>query len=349
MGEQISGDKELVRIKAFQEQLANVDTVQPHEVHLDFEGEDKPVDALMQKFMTYEVRAEPTVYISPSKLSVPIEGPLYFTPRIARGSRHSAHGVFFGDLILGDGGSISVAVKPHENKPTESCLREHYNNEAVRQLGIDSLTPVGIFLQFGKPAYSFTELDRSLSTLDSIDWTSFFADRDKNPGMAEIWQRVARQMALIHSLGSLAHGDMAARNIATTNQGNVFFIDWERAFISIKQPRDAEVRYGLSHPDVASLLESLWMPTHDDFKAGIGLFYGHSESEVWNAFRTLFLDEYISCRRDYAAQSGKHSQTNITITGEELEVLERSLRDDVAMYAAHLGSTALRLGKRDCR
>jgi len=200
-------------------------------------------------------------------------------------------------------------------------------------LGIYTVTPAGILLSSKEKekAYSMTLLEEGLTTLDSIDWSNYYPDIEQNPGMNELWRAVSGQSAMLHSEGNKAHGDMAARNIATGTESAVFFIDWEYATIGRQAPRDAEGRYTNSYADLSVLLESMCLPPHANIggKAGIGIFYG-KQGDWWEGFCRIFYDEYIHTRTELSTQGGHHKQTECEVA-EELHELTRTLRQNMEM------------------
>lgn len=320
-------DLELNRVNDFQDTLKLGGGLQTIGVELDFE-ELTPVKLARDQFFTYEYDGLPGLYLEPQFSSLSDADSVSFSPRIARGGKNSMHGVFFGDLRFDDS-YLPVAVKPHETgNAAESALQDHLNGRAISNLGLYSLQTVGVMLGGGDKAYSFTVLEETLTTLDSIDWSQFYPETDQHPGMVNIWSQIARQLGFLHSLGSISHGDLAGRNIATTADNYAFPIDWEKAHISLTTPRDGEVRYAFSHPDIVMLIETFCRPPDDGFKSGLGIFYGKN-GDWWEGFQELFLDEYLDIRTGYAqASSDKIAKAEIE---SELEVLFGSLRLDMKM------------------
>lgn len=312
------------RIRAFTDTLDGLANMRVVTFEFDF-AERYPVKQAIDRFLLYDCEVAPTLYLHPDIGEFGQDSTLSFTPRMARSGKHSGHGVFFGDIDCGGGQQLPVAVKPHSVEGTNSCLTDYLNGCAVNDLGIFSLQPVGFILdRTGRKAYSLTYLEETLTTLDSVDWSDFYIHADQHPGMQETWLQAARLLALVHSNGSLNHGDFAPRNIATTADGGLLFIDWEEAEVSMAQPRDAEVRYGLSYKDLFVLAESFCRPATDDFKAGIGLFYGKG-GDWWNGFREIFFDEYVAFRREMA-EMGSHNSARRAAVDSELQELSRSLQ-----------------------
>lgn len=319
-------DLESARITGLQETLGYCTVTQLTDLELDF-SERVPVKMAADRFLTYGFRACPTLYVEPRYGKYDEQSAVEFVPRIARSGKNSAHGVFFGDIHFSEVDSLAVAVKPHTDEyRVESALYDHLNSRAITELGFYSLQPVGIVTDGDRSAYSLTLLEETLTTLDSIDWSDFYPNTDNHPGMKLIWSQIARQVALLHSKGSLSHGDLAGRNIAITAENYAFLIDWERAHISLTTPRDAEVRYEFSHPDLAMLLETFCRPPNDEFRAGLGIFYG-KDGDWWQGFCELFLDEYFTTRQALADElSDKPAKLEIM---SELEVLDCELQKDM--------------------
>lgn len=316
------------RVDQFTRTVRGLDQLMVATVEIDFAAEQPVYMAASQFMNTHDTSYG--LYLPP-ELKKDREGVEDFYPRISRGGKRSGHGVFFGDLKFTDGQTLPVAVKPHWDEPVHSCLKDYLNNLAVLRIGVETLRPAGfLFSSDTKTAYSMTLLEDGLTTLDSVDWSSFYPDILKNQGMINIWKLMAENLAYIHAIGSINHGDIAARNIAQTPEGNLFFIDWERARISLATPRDAEVRYSYSHPDLLTLIESMCYPTHDNFKAGIGVFY-QKEGDWWQGFSELVFDHYKADRIAYAEQ-GSHHEQNLRDVKEELAVLEQELKSDMVMF-----------------
>lgn len=321
-------DAELRRVERFQNVLGRCSVLRNVGVELDFD-ERVPVKIATDQFFTYEYDGRAGLYLDSAFNEVCTNETVLFSPRIARVGKNSAHGVFFGDIQFINGQTLPVAVKPHEvGDVHESAIRDHLNGKAIRSLGLYSLQPVGVMLTGSNEAYSLTVLEETLTTLDSVDWSEFYPMTDHNPGMIQIWSQVARQTGFLHSLGSMSHGDLAGRNIAVTADNYVFPIDWEMAHVSLVAPRDAEVRYEFSHPDLLKLVENFCRPPHDNFKAGLGIFFG-KEGNWWQAFRDLVFDEYIDIRKAMVNENG--DKVAINEVNSELEVLDASLQQDMAM------------------
>jgi hypothetical protein len=323
---------ELERINDFSAVLGRLVDIRVTPVEFDF-TDNQPVEIAAQRLLFYERKAVPSLYLHPTVdlAGTPTLEPPSFTPRKTRSGKRSGHGVFFGDLEFSDGQQLSVAVKPHTVDSETSCLTDYLSNCAVNELGFFGLQPVGFIMEAGqKTAYSLTYLEETLTTLDSIDWTRFYPNIHGNPGMQEIWLRTARQLALLHSNGSMNHGDFAPRNIATTAVGDLFFIDWEKAQVNMMQPRDAEIRFGLSQTDLLTLLESFCRPRSDNYKAGIGLFSG-KEGDWWQSFCDFFYDEYVAFRHELAAVGSHHTSKQAEVE-EELVELNRSLQNSMDLF-----------------
>lgn len=327
----ISQDPEAERIVQFQKSLVSVNNIEIINPEFDFEEKD-PVNYSIKRFLAYEYDKTPTLFINPelgidtsSKISN-----IEFTPLIARGGKRSAHGVFFGKLSV-DGEQLNIAVKPHTVNALKTGPDDYFKNLVVKKFGHYNLSPAGLYIVNEEEAYSMTILDEGLSTLDSIDWTEYYPNIDNNPGMQEMWRSVSGQAALLHASGNKMHGDMAARNIATSADGFTFFIDWEYARLSEQKPRDAETRYNHSYGDLSVLLESMCLPPHADIggKAGIGILYGKN-CDWWEAFCEIFYNEYLFVRTSLAEEGSHHIQTMYEVE-DELTELTRSLRDEIQM------------------
>ncbi len=330
-------DIERGRVQEFEQIINNIAGSALVQTELDFKDR-VPVKSAVDRFMTYEFTGKSELYIDSSLRHLGEVAVAQFMPRVARAGKNSAHGVFFGDLVFENDNVLSVAVKPYmqvaargQKDAVNASLIDYFNGVAVNKLGLYSLQPAGCLLDASERAYTLTILDEVLTTLDSIDWSSFYPDLYGNPGMLQMWSQIARQVGMLHSAGAMSHGDLAGRNIAVTADSYAFLIDWEKSHISTVQPRDAEVRYEFSHPDLATLLESMCRPTNDDFKAGLGIFYGKEGTveEWWNGFKQMFFDEYLSTRQEIVETT--NDEKLIAEVTDELKVLSASLLNDMKM------------------
>lgn len=334
-------DNEARRITEFIGVLTDVKHVAPiaPDVNMD---DDLPVEYAKRRFLAFDFNNETTLFLDPSIIGSEgvdaDETTLTFEPLVARSGKRSAHGVFFGRLQVGDS-EIDVAVKPHTTNALKTGPDDYFKMAAVREEGFHTLTPIALLLadKDADVAYSMTLLEEGLTTLDSIDWLSFFPNITRNPGMQELWREVSGQVAILHSDGKKSHGDLAARNIAIHPDGAAFLIDWEYAYITGIPPRDAESRYNRSYSDLSTLLESMCLPPHANLggvegiggKSGIGIFYGKEEN-WWEGFCDIFWDEYVHTRLQVASL-GNHKGRALQEVKEELEELERSLQEDMRM------------------
>lgn len=330
-------ESESSRIEDFGNVVKTVVDIKPVPIKLDLTLDD-PVELAFTQFKNeHSSLMGPTLFLN-EQFMQNNTGPLTFNPLVARGKK-SKHGVFFGSLYLDDDKYIEVAVKPHitavgslrEAGSTHSAIKDYANNQLIRDLDFDGLQTVGFLLDSMHRAYSFTKLDESITTLDSIDWTGFFPDIENNPAMCSMWSLISQQAAQLHSIGSAQHGDLAPRNIAiSSSKDSVFFIDWEDARINLSQPRDPEVALSYSLSDLSVLLESMCRPSHDDFKPGIGIFYQKKE-DWWSGFKTVFFDEYCSSRLQIASNQNQPSN-KLADVKEELVELEKRLRGAMRMH-----------------
>lgn len=334
-------DKELRRVQAFDRLIGEVTQISPNNVGLDVMTEH-PTDEAIKRFNLYERSGATTLYLSGVVASsLAIDGSqISFEPRISSAGKSSRHGVFFGDLQIGRNQAIPVAVKPHEASsdspaPVASCLKDFLNNDAVKEFGLHTPQAVGYIIgKEGDAAYSLSLLDESLSTLDGIDWSNFFPDTSKDPGMQEIWRELSQQVGILHSTGNASHGDLAPRNAATSADGGVFMIDWETANLSKLPPRDGNVTLLRSHSELSILQESMCRPTHVNYKKGIGLFYGKG-GDWWEGFREIFYDEYCETRRMEASNAARPRQGGMQRLKEveaELDALTTMLESDMQRY-----------------
>lgn len=320
-------DPELNRVREFAQVIGSIAEIEPVSLEFDLADENPVLDAT-KRFNSYARVGIPTMYLEPPFINQ--SGPIEFSPRVSRGGKRSFHGVFFGDLQIGDNEPIPVAVKPHSGESAlETCIGEYVNNEAIRRMNFPNLAAVGFVVDNAERAYTFTVRDDLLTTLDSMDWSEFYPDPNEDPEMQEMWVTIARQVAILHEDGNRAHGDLAARNIALTADGGILIIDWEKATLKDAPARDPEARFANSSADLSMLIESICRPPHDTFKAGIGILYG-KDVDWWEAFKDIFLDEYISTRIALSQQGSHHTPQEREVK-EEIKELVRSLKLDVRM------------------
>ncbi len=321
-----AADPESQRIQEFMVTLGAVQQVRTLKLDIDFDDE-APILFSQKRFQTYEHDEELSLYLDPemgSDEELPLLG---FSPRVSR-ARPTNHGLFFGDMHIGEENILPVAVKPHTGNATKTCLDEFFKTAAVRQQGVYTLKPAGFILgqTDSERAYSFTVLEEGLSTLDSIDWSPFYPHMSSHPGMQEMWRGISGQLADLHKNGDLSQGDMTPRNIATTPEGGLFFIDWELAHISKQGLADSMARFSHSYGDLVTLLEAMCRPPHIEDNPGIGIFYG-KPGDWWQGFSDIFFDEYRHVRLELAKQGRRHKETEKTVK-EELAALEIKLKAD---------------------
>ncbi len=319
---------EETRVRTFQETLGQIAEARVVDISLDLYQDDPVHDGVMS--LTAEAySAQPTFLVHPAQEAL-AQPDITFTPLRTRGGKRSVHGVFFGTMQWQDGNAMQVAVKPHDTDSRRSCATDYVANVAIDELGLHNLESLGVVMSArDETAYSITRLNPGLTTLDSVNWRYFKEDPNVARYSSTIWSQVARQTAMIHALGSVKHGDLAARNIAVQSDGGVFPIDWEHASISLKTPRDAEVRYSMSWTDMSMLMESLILPpvAPAGTKIGLGLFAG--SHDVWGDFSATVFDEYAQTRLGYV-QSDPAAFKEVE---EELHELSRSLQAHIELIS----------------
>ena len=292
----------------------------------DFDNDELPVDAAERRFINNDLIGDLAFYGRTID-----DKPTGFEARVARGGKRSNHGVFFGDIYFGDE-SVPVAVKPHHDNASKTCFGDFFKGCAVQELGTYTLQPFGFIIGeiSDTRAYSMTILEDGISTLDSIDWSNYLPDTSKNPGMQELWRSIREQAAVLHAEGRISHGDLAARNIATTTEGSTFFIDWELACLKSAKTADVQARVEQSYIDLQKLLESMASPPGaKNITPGIGILY-EKDVDWWESYRDIFFDGYRDARRILAENSADR-RTVINDVEIELDVLECNLKRDCQM------------------
>lgn len=331
-----AGEGELQRLHDFQAALVGVHHIETIDGSLPLAGDD-PVHDTAQYFLRTHARASNALFVNPEHQTLTEATPVSFEPRSARGGQHSAHGVMFGDLLLDNGEVVPVAVKPHQDDPQMSAVKEYFCDVAVRQLGLENLVPFGVVITRHGASYSLTHLEEGLTTLDSIDWRYVVDHVEDNSDLLATWSNVARYAALLHSVGNVRQGDFAPRNIAQRpDNAGIFLIDWEKSRISTDTPRDAEVRWNNSYFDMGELLEALIRPVESEtpngeLKTGIGLLQGTMEQQ-WQGWEHLVFNEYRAMRLEYARN--KHELREVE---DELRELQNSLRQRLRLVNHYLG------------
>lgn len=287
------------------------------------------LDVVTMRSITYEGSEVPRV--------------VEFTPRVSRGKK-SAHGVFFGDIVFDNDRTLEVAVKPFTDDNNEWCaLYDQLSNYAVRKIGLYTLEPAGVLLDGNREhgtSYSMTVLEEGMTTFDSIDWTDFADAMEENPGMTELWRSLARTVAVLHASGQSNQGDLAGRNIATSDDGGAFLIDWEKARFSGDAPRDAETRYQFSSVDLTQLVESMCQRPDDPLMPGLGIF-NLERNDWWEQFCTIFYDDYLDTRR-ILAQEGSHHKATVADVNSELTALTDKLKSEMQKQRKVIETTTLR-------
>lgn len=319
-------DPDAKRVAEFINVLGRISAATTCNPDFDFDRDELPVDAAERRFINNQLTGELTFFGFETD-----ELPISFEARVARGGKRSNHGVFFGDLNFSDH-SVAVAVKPHHDNASKTCFGDYFKGCAVRQLGTYTLKPFGFIIgEVGdNRAYSMTELEDGVSTLDSIDWSTYLPDDSLHPGMQELWRSTREQAAVLHAEGRISHGDMAARNIATTTEGSTFFIDWELACIKATKSNNVQARVEQSYIDLQKLLESMASPPNaKNITPGIGLLF-NKEVDWWGAFDDIFFEGYRQARIMLAENSEQPKMVKKDVE-IELDVLERNLRRDTEM------------------
>lgn len=320
----------------FADTLAGIDQVRSFST--DYSLLQEPFEYAVKRFEAFESDKNPNTLFIPfggGSNGQTVANDFIASPLTTSSSKRSQHGLFFSRLDSPTR-RLRVAVKPfYTDIAVYQAVSEQIKIQAFRDLGMTALRPFGVVIgdkdSYGNQhAYGLTALHDGLTTLDSIDWSGFAADPNRNPGMTEIWKSVARESALMHSTGQVSHKDFEARNLATSVSQLGFPIDNETAYLSHEKPRDAETRYGNSLIDLDTLLLSMSMPRRmpgTNFE-GLNMF-GPKVKDWYGAYCNIFLNDYLSERKKLAHGASRSDKRDID---EELAQLQVVLKQKADLY-----------------
>lgn len=273
----------------------------------DFAPFEEPSHWALNRFMSFEAESNvlylPKQVINASQKLEP--GDLKYTGLRTTSSKKSQHSLFFADLS-GRDFSLRLAVKPHEDGDGwRPAVHEQIMTKAFIDIGLRALQPMGVVLfegdeQVERKSYSLTALHEGLTTFDSMEWRGYYSQRAKHPGMTRLWRQAATVTADIHASGRIAHGDLWARNLATSPVSPVMSIDQELASISENPPRDAEIRYGYSFADLTAVMRSIVLPKYFSGlprEVGLNMVDDNARIEWFKVFEEVFFKYYRGNRK----------------------------------------------------
>lgn len=320
----------------FSDTLASIDGVRPF--NTDYDLLKEPLEYAAKRFEAFESDKHPNTLYIPSggaNNGQTVANEFAASPLTTSSSKRSQHGLFFSRL---DSPSrrLRVAVKPfYTDMAVYEAVSEQIKIQAFRDLGMTALRPFGVLIgdkdsDGNQHAYGLTVLHDGLTTLDSIDWTGFSSDPNRNPGMREIWKSVAHETALMHSSGQVSHLDLEARNLATSVSQLGFTIDNETAYLSHEKPRDAETRYGNSQFDLEKILLSMSLPRRMPGTTMEGLnMFGPKVKDWYAAYCNIFFNDYLTERKKLANGVSRSDKRDID---EELAQLQVVLKQKADLY-----------------
>lgn len=250
----------------------------------------KPINAAMASELKEITKSsESLIFLSPEYEWLKKHNLDHFSVLRAAKAETSAHGVFFG--LLSDAnseGALPVAVKPCETKP-DVAMVDWLNNSLAAKTEKRHFQPVG-FMIGGDVAYSITELDRTVETLDNSNWQPvlYDADNPQHEGQRDLLMGVGRAMANLHAK-NIAHGDPQFKNIAVDITGNLFFIDWESSTFCDPDVSNA-VRVKRAAHDLRILFNSM---DRSEEQKGVELLTIFHPSTKWKYFQEYVINPYI--------------------------------------------------------
>lgn len=196
---------------------------------------------------------------------------LVVNPYESMGHDRSRHGVLLGKMA-----GVAVAVKPHENR--ERANREISNILAFREIGLNALTPIGVF-EGREASYLVTEKYEDLTALNGLRLHVAHNERRERQMIKHRAEQGARAGAAMH-LKNATHGDFQAKNIFKGPADEDVYGDLENAFIGTQGRGDADRRGA----DVYMLGASL---------ARGGYLYNRSPSYRMGSISEILIGPYV--------------------------------------------------------
>ncbi len=198
--------------------------------------------------------------------------------------RRSAHGVSFGRLVghrpskPGRPGTVlSVAMKPFDG--CEAAVREVMGYQILREIGVETFQPVGIFHAKQtvngsyRPIIVMTEKRNDFISQDREEW--IVGRQVSSEGEVEIAERntrtvkeIVQTLAWLH-INGVFHPDGQVKNYAVTSFGKVGIIDTENM---TTRPLLHSDTITLARQDLEKLLKSLIVEEQEAGKIfGVGM------------------------------------------------------------------------------
>lgn len=155
-------------------------------------------------------------------------------PDLSKGRQESAHGLFFGQLVLNSEGDYDrpelVAVKPYETD-VKGAIHELAANTYVNSVDgrPRAFTPLGFWRDDENGIHLITRYEHSVQSFDNIFWASPLVDPHAlEPARVQKAARLSMYgLGLLHGLG-MQHVDPQAKNMGTDSE-KVRFIDLEES------------------------------------------------------------------------------------------------------------------------
>lgn len=206
----------------------------------------------------------------------------------------SNNGFFARKFVTPDGDEFDLAFRPFDPDLNTSVMDDFGRNNIVRHLGVENTQTLGFYIDSNGDGGTISLLDREIRSADTLSTQTLVEG-----GTESIITRAARELAFIHHQG-LTHGDVALRNIATTDEGRVFFIDWGKSGTRRESSNEGVIITRTAEHDVRSLIIDLvdLRPKQD----GDNTLKVRYRKEIYDE---LFVRPYLQFRRQYNDASRK--------------------------------------------
>lgn len=203
----------------------------------NFEGENTQLIAAIAQTAPGELTLVRSEFATLSNHGQPITAKFAMTPAERKGREQSAHGIYFGQLVLASSAvqemPTMVAVKPFDRRttvlplgPVRGLAREWAANEHVARLSNEEQTylPLGIWRSAEGVPQLLTLFDAQVQSFDNIFWArGTRANCLTEQHVAAAIHRSLYALGILHGAG-LMHGDAQVKNLAQDSR-RARFID----------------------------------------------------------------------------------------------------------------------------